>query len=129
MGIKIKLRSFKISEHIYEKGDGPYRGFGYLSLFKYKVEQIIFPNMTHWPVKYCPGRFLVYSSDIIKDPLAAVSFTPFLWLDDVNVTGLLASKVGNVKHLLFQDVSKLIEWLENAKTAQFLKAWNRFLQL
>ena len=30
---KIKLRSFKSSEHINEKGDGPYRGFGYLSLF------------------------------------------------------------------------------------------------
>ena len=30
VGIKIKLRSFKSSEHIYEKGDGPYRGFGYL---------------------------------------------------------------------------------------------------
>ena len=24
--IKIKLRSFKSSEHIFEKGDGPYRG-------------------------------------------------------------------------------------------------------
>ena len=32
-GIKIKLRSFKNSEHINEKKDGPYRGFGYLSLF------------------------------------------------------------------------------------------------
>ena len=31
--IKIQLRSFKSSEHINEKGDGPYRGFGYLSLF------------------------------------------------------------------------------------------------
>ena len=27
---KLKLRSFKISEHINEKGDGPYRGFGYI---------------------------------------------------------------------------------------------------
>ena len=26
-GIKINLRSFKSSEHINEKGDGPYRGF------------------------------------------------------------------------------------------------------
>ena len=30
--IKIKLRSFKSSVHINEKWDGPYRGFGYLSL-------------------------------------------------------------------------------------------------
>ena len=27
--IKLKLRSFKSSEHINEKGDGPYRGFDY----------------------------------------------------------------------------------------------------
>ena len=26
------MRSFKSSEHINEKGDGPYRGFGYSSL-------------------------------------------------------------------------------------------------
>ena len=31
--LKIKLRSFKSSEHINEKRDGPYGGFGYLSLF------------------------------------------------------------------------------------------------
>ena len=30
--LKLKLRSFKSSEHIFEKGDGPYRGFGYSSL-------------------------------------------------------------------------------------------------
>ena len=33
IGNKIKLRSFKSSEHINGKGDGPYHGFGYLSLF------------------------------------------------------------------------------------------------
>ena len=31
--IKIKLRSFKSSKHINEESDGPYRGFGYSSLF------------------------------------------------------------------------------------------------
>ena len=34
---KIKLRSFKSSEHI-EKGDGPYHGFGYLSLFSDPID-------------------------------------------------------------------------------------------
>ena len=36
--IKIKLKSFKSSEHINEKGDGPYRGFGYLSLFSDPID-------------------------------------------------------------------------------------------
>ena len=31
--LQIKLRSFKNSEHINEKRDWPYRGFGILSLF------------------------------------------------------------------------------------------------
>ena len=31
--IKIKLRSIKSSKHINEESDGPYRGFGYSSLF------------------------------------------------------------------------------------------------
>ena len=95
---------------------------------KYKVEKTIFPKMTRWPVKYCPGRFLVYSSDIIKDLLSAVNKTPFLWLDDVYITGLLASKIENVKHLLFPDVSKVMQWLEKAKMEEILKAWDRFVQ-
>ena len=32
--MKIKPRSFNSSEHTNEKTDGPYRGFGYLSLFR-----------------------------------------------------------------------------------------------
>ena len=38
IGKKIKLRSFKSSEHITEKGDGSYRGFGYLSLFSDPID-------------------------------------------------------------------------------------------
>ena len=38
--IKIKLRSFKGSEHINKKGDGPYRGFGYLSLFSDPIDLV-----------------------------------------------------------------------------------------
>ena len=36
--IKMKLRSFKSSEHINEKGDGSYRGFGYLILFSDPID-------------------------------------------------------------------------------------------
>ena len=41
---KIKLRSFKSSEHLNEKKDGPYRAFGYLSLFSDPLDA---------KVKYC----------------------------------------------------------------------------
>ena len=35
---KIKLRSFKSSEYINEKGDGPYRDYNYLSLFSDPID-------------------------------------------------------------------------------------------
>ena len=35
---KMILRSIKSSEHVNEKGDGPYRGFGYLSLFSDPID-------------------------------------------------------------------------------------------
>ena len=38
IGYKNKLRSFKSSEHINEKGDGPYHGFGYLNLFSDPID-------------------------------------------------------------------------------------------
>ena len=36
--LNIKQRSFKSSEHISEKGDGPYRGFGCLSHFSDPID-------------------------------------------------------------------------------------------
>ena len=37
------MRSFKSSEHINEKGDGPYHGFGYLNLFMKHVIKVVPP--------------------------------------------------------------------------------------
>ena len=42
--IKRKLRSFKSSEHINEKGDGPYRSFGSLSLFSDSIDLAIWSH-------------------------------------------------------------------------------------
>ena len=41
---------------------------------KNKVENTQFPNMTFWPVTFCPGRYLIYSADIIIDLLAEVNY-------------------------------------------------------
>ena len=38
IGNKNKMRSFKSSEHINEKGDEPYHGFGYLNLFSDPID-------------------------------------------------------------------------------------------
>ena len=44
----IELRSFKSSEHINEKGDGPYHGFGYLSLFSDPINWQHDPNENYF---------------------------------------------------------------------------------
>lgn len=93
---------------------------------KYKVKTTQFQNMTHWPVTYCPGRYLLYTADIIKDLVAEVAGTPFLWLDDVYVTGFLAAKAGKVKHLSAKDISQQTNWIEKANEARLLSAWKQF---
>ena len=95
---------------------------------KWKVKMTQFPNMTHWPVTYCPGRYLIYTADIIRDLLTAVVSTPFLWLDDVYVTGLLAAKVGKIKHLKARDISQQTKLLEKANVTRLFSAWKRFSQ-
>ena len=45
--IKIKLTSFKSGEHINEKGDGPYRGFDYLSLFSDPIDLATWTVILH----------------------------------------------------------------------------------
>ena len=92
---------------------------------KNKVENAQFPNMTYWPMTFCPGRFVIYTADLINELLSAVDTTSFLWLDDVYVTGLLAAKVDNVKHLIAEDISRQMEWWENATTTLLQIVWNR----
>lgn len=65
---------------------------------KWKVNDNEFKNMTHFNVSYCNGFFVVLSSDIIKELFEASKRTPFFWIDDVYLFGLLPDKIGNVTH-------------------------------
>ena len=57
--MKLKLRSFKSSEHIDKKGDGPYRGFGYLSLFSDPID------LATWSQKnYC--NFATFNRAVVS---------------------------------------------------------------
>ena len=52
---------------------------------------------------YCSGSAFVLSADVVKDMYNASLHTPFFWVDDFYVTGLLAKKVG-VVHRKFNSV-------------------------
>ena len=55
---------------------------------------------------YCSGSAFVMTTDVIKSMYNASQFTPFFWVDDFYVTGLLAQKVG-VVHKKFNSVYSL----------------------
>ena len=65
---------------------------------KWKVDDREFFNMTHFPVTYCNGFFAVVTGDIIPELYEAAKVTPFFWVDDVYIFGLLPDKVGNIIH-------------------------------
>ena len=86
---------------------------GKVTFSKYEIVAVI----------HCPGHYVIYAADIIKDLYAAVSRTPFLWLDEVYITGQLAAKVGNSKP---KYIIQLVEWLNGANIRQLFKAWKHF---
>ena len=55
---------------------------------------------------YCSGSAYMFSGDIIPKMYNASFFTPFFWVDDFYITGLLASKV-NAKYSRFNSVYSL----------------------
>ena len=72
---------------------------------KWKIDESEFKNMTYFPVTYCNGFFTVITSDIIRELYEAAKVTPFFWVDDVYLFGLLPAKIGNVKHFPLQNLN------------------------
>ena len=68
-------------------------------LSKSEFSQDYFPT-------YCSGSAFVMTTDVMKAMYNASQFTPFFWVDDFYVTGLLAQKVG-VVHKKFNSVYSL----------------------
>ncbi|KAL3871976.1 hypothetical protein ACJMK2_039947 [Sinanodonta woodiana] len=63
---------------------------------KWAVDESEFKNMTYFPVTYCNGFFVFMTTDIIKELYEASKVTPFFWIDDVYIFGLLPAKAGSV---------------------------------
>ena len=57
-----------------------------------------FPGRTHFP-QYCAGLAFVMSREIVPELYAASRRTPFFWIDDVYISGMLVPKVGNVQYV------------------------------
>ena len=72
---------------------------------KWKVDKHEFVGLKYWPYPFCAGFFVILTSDIIPELYEKAKISPFLWLDDVYVFGLLVSKIGNVTHIKLNDIT------------------------
>ena len=69
---------------------------------KWCVDDSEFPGQTMYP-PYCSGLAYVMSTDIIARMYSVSRDTPFFWVDDVYITGLLLGKIENVTYVHLED--------------------------
>jgi hypothetical protein len=70
---------------------------------KWKTSVEEYPNATY--PNYCPGMGYVMTPDVTKAFYLASYNVPFFWIDDVYITGTLASKL-SIKHVDIRHVPK-----------------------
>ncbi|KAK7496575.1 hypothetical protein BaRGS_00012227 [Batillaria attramentaria] len=66
---------------------------------KWHVEEWQFRGYKNYPFEYCNGYMVLITPDIIRPMYRAAFATPFFWVDDVYLYGMLPARVGNVHHV------------------------------
>ena len=66
---------------------------------KWVVMEDEFRGYRFYPFPYCNGYVVIITPEIITALYKAAYATPFFWVDDVYLFGLLANKVGQVTHV------------------------------
>ena len=74
---------------------------------KWRVEASNFKNMDVYPFGVCDGFFVVMTGDLVAPMLAAAKVTPFFWIDDVYLYGMLLYQIGGVRFVGF---ARFITW-------------------
>ncbi|XP_029644263.1 beta-1,3-galactosyltransferase 2 [Octopus sinensis] len=94
--LKYKNLSHYILCHVRKKNTSPIiRSKDHL---KWKVNDDEFRGFTHYPTPYCNGYAVFIAPDLIRGMYQASFTTPFFWIDDVYLYGLLPSKIANVTY-------------------------------
>ena len=81
---------------------------------KWCVKYSEFPKRTHFP-RYCAGLAFVLSASIVPQMYQHSKTTPFFWIDDVYITGLLTGKVKDVSYIDYLKHFTLKEDLVNTE--------------
>ena len=88
---------------------------------KWNIDKDLFRGYTYYPFKYCMGYTVLITRDLIRPMYRASSFTPFFWVDDVYLYGMLPNKVGNVT---FKNIRKDLSKITNTGLMCYLKRKN-----
>ena len=76
---------------------------------KWAVDDDLFPGLDVFPFVHCNGGFVLITGDLVAPMLAAVKVTPFFWIDDVYMYGLLTTTIGDVTHEQFEPPEERIK--------------------
>ncbi|KAK7097019.1 beta-1,3-galactosyltransferase 1-like [Littorina saxatilis] len=66
---------------------------------KWTVQEYEFRGFRYFPFQYCNGYVVIITPDIVKAMYQAAYTTPFFWVDDVYLYGMLPAKVGKVTYV------------------------------
>lgn len=65
---------------------------------KWQVNDKYFRHMINYPVTYCNGYAVIISPGLVPALYHASLYTPFFWVDDVYLFGMLPSKINGVHY-------------------------------
>lgn len=63
------------------------------------MEEWQFRGYKSYPFPYCNGYAVLVTPDVIRAMFRAAYATPFFWVDDVYLYGMLPARVGHVQHV------------------------------
>ena len=84
---------------------------------KWYVTRDEYPNDTY--PTYCGGLAFLLTTDVADALFEASLDTPFFWIDDIYVTGILASKVG----VVHENIESMYEPRKHEFLQRFSKSW------
>lgn len=73
---------------------------------KWDVSILEFSNHLSYPFNFCAGYLVIMQSKLIEQLYAVSKLTPFFWIDDVFVYGILAEKTGNVVYRKLKSIAQ-----------------------
>ena len=82
---------------------------------KWKVASHQFNSVSKFPYGFCAGMTVLFTTDLMQ-PLYEVSkHTPFFWIDDIFLYGILPAIVGDIKFLPHRKLGYFAFYNKNAK--------------